>query len=33
MSRRIVVEHHRGDITLDSTDAGTTVHVRLPISQ
>ena len=33
MSRRIVVEHHRGDITFDSTAAGTTVHVRLPISQ
>ncbi len=32
VSRRIVVEHHRGDITFDSSPGGTIVHVRLPIS-
>ncbi|MBI4882914.1 MAG: GHKL domain-containing protein [Actinobacteria bacterium] len=32
MVRRIVVDHHGGEITFDSTPAGTTAHVRLPIT-
>jgi len=31
MARRIVVEHHGGEITLDSGQWGTTAHVRLPV--
>jgi signal transduction histidine kinase len=33
ISRRIVVERHRGEITFDSIPGRTTVHVRLPISR
>jgi len=33
ISRRIVAERHRGEITFDSVPGRTTVHVRLPISR
>jgi signal transduction histidine kinase len=33
MARRVVVEHHGGEISFDSSDAGTTVRVRLPVSR
>jgi signal transduction histidine kinase len=33
ISRRIVAERHRGEITFDSVPGHTTVHVRLPISR
>ncbi len=31
VSRRIVVDRHRGDISLDTSPAGTTYRVRLPL--
>ena len=31
ISRRIVVDRHRGEIWFDSTPSGTTAHVRLPL--
>ncbi|MGD9705375.1 MAG: ATP-binding protein [Acidimicrobiia bacterium] len=33
ISRRIVVERHRGDISFESMPGATTAHVRLPISR
>jgi signal transduction histidine kinase len=33
ISRRIIAERHRGEITFDSVPGRTTVHVRLPISR
>jgi len=33
MARRVVVDHHGGEIGFDSSDAGTTVHVRLPVTR
>ena len=33
ISRRIIAERHRGEITFDSTPGQTTVRVRLPISR
>ena len=33
ISRRIIAERHRGEITFDSAPGRTTVHVRLPISR
>jgi signal transduction histidine kinase len=33
ISRRIIVERHAGEITFDSSPAGTTAHVRLPLSR
>ena len=32
IARRIVVERHHGDISIDSRPGGTTVHVRLPVT-
>ena len=32
IARRVVVERHGGDITIDSTSAGTTLRVRLPLT-
>ena len=32
IARRVVVERHGGEITIDSTDAGTSVRVRLPLT-
>ncbi len=32
ISRRIIVERHAGEIAFDSSPAGTTAHVRLPLS-
>ena len=33
ISRRIVVERHGGDITFDSSPAGTTATVHLPLGK
>jgi signal transduction histidine kinase len=33
ISRRIIAERHRGEITFDSKPGETTVHVRLPLSR
>ena len=33
ISRRIVMERHGGEITFDSSPAGTTAHVRLPLTR
>lgn len=33
ISRRIIAERHRGEITFESVPGHTTVHVRLPISR
>jgi signal transduction histidine kinase len=32
ISRRIVVDRHGGEITFDSSESGTTAHVRLPLT-
>jgi signal transduction histidine kinase len=32
IARRIVVERHHGDISIDSRPGETTVHVRLPVA-
>jgi signal transduction histidine kinase len=31
IARRVVVDRHRGEIAIDSSDAGTTMRVRLPL--
>ena len=32
IAQRVVVERHGGDITIDSSSAGTTLRVRLPLN-
>jgi signal transduction histidine kinase len=33
IARRVVVDRHRGEIDIDSSDAGTTLRVRLPLGR
>jgi signal transduction histidine kinase len=32
IARRVVVDRHRGEIEIDSSDAGTTLRVSLPLA-